>query len=125
MTGGPPGGQPDGPPGDRAHGGGGGRGAGPVLPLVPFGRTSLRVTRLVFGGAPIGGLFAAVGGDTALETLEAAWAAGIRAFDTAPQYGAGLAQQPIGSFLAGRPRQENVLSTEVGRLLAPTAAAVE
>jgi len=59
MTGSAPGGRPDGAPGGLAHGAGGGRRAGPVLPLVPFGRTSLRVTRLVFGGAPIGGLFAA------------------------------------------------------------------
>jgi D-threo-aldose 1-dehydrogenase len=125
MTGSAPGGQPDGPPGDPAHGAGEGRRAGPVLPLVPFGRTSLRVTRLVFGGAPIGGLFAAVGGEEALETLEAAWAAGIRAFDTAPHYGAGLSEQRIGSFLAGRPRQEYVLSTKVGRLLVPTADDVE
>ena len=100
-------------------------GAGPAMPLAPLGRTGLRITRLVFGGAPIGGLFAPVSDDTALETLEAAWSAGIRAFDTAPHYGAGLSEQRIGSFLAGRPRQEYVLSTKVGRLLVPTADDVE
>ena len=98
---------------------------GPVLPMVPVGRTGLRVTRLVFGAAPIGGLFSAVSDGTARETLEAAWSAGIRAFDTAPHYGAGLSEQRIGSFLAGRPRQEYVLSTKVGRLLTPTAEDVD
>src|SRR5450755_2305451 len=45
--------------------------AAPVMPLVPVGRTGLLLTRLVFGGAPIGGMFSAVSDDAALETLEA------------------------------------------------------
>jgi D-threo-aldose 1-dehydrogenase len=98
---------------------------GPAMPLVPVGRTGLRITRLVFGGAPIGGLFSTVGDRAAQETLEAAWSAGIRAFDTAPHYGAGLSEQRIGGFLAGRPRHEYVLSTKVGRLLVPAAGDVE
>jgi hypothetical protein len=43
----------------------------------------VRVSELVFGGAPIGGLYAPVSDDQAAAALEAAWAAGIRAFDTA------------------------------------------
>jgi len=77
------------------------------------------VTRLVFGGAPIGGLYTPVGEDAARATLEAAWAAGIRTFDTAPHYGAGLSERRFGEFLAGRPRGDYVLSTKVGRLLVP------
>jgi D-threo-aldose 1-dehydrogenase len=96
-----------------------------VLPRVPLGRTALRVTRLVFGGAPIGGLFAPVGDDTAAETLDAAWSAGIRAFDTAPHYGVGESERRLGAFLAGRPRDEYVLSTKVGRLLGPATSDVE
>jgi isopentenyl diphosphate isomerase/L-lactate dehydrogenase-like FMN-dependent dehydrogenase len=46
------------------------------------------------------------------------WEAGIRAFDTAPHYGVGLSEQRIGRFLAGRPREEFVVSTKVGRRLA-------
>ena len=84
---------------------------------IPFGRTGLRVSQMVFGGAPIGGLYAPVSEETAAETLEAAWAAGIRAFDTAPHYGVGLSERRIGAFLAGRPRAEFVLSTKVGRRL--------
>jgi D-threo-aldose 1-dehydrogenase len=84
---------------------------------VPLGRSGLRVSQMVFGGAPIAGLYAPVSDETAEETLEAAWAAGIRAFDTAPHYGVGLSEQRIGAFLAGRPRAEFVLSTKVGRRL--------
>ena len=84
---------------------------------VPLGRTGLCVSRMVFGGAPIGGLYAPVSEEQAAETLEAAWAAGIRAFDTAPHYGVGLSERRIGAFLAGRPRAEFVLSTKVGRRL--------
>jgi D-threo-aldose 1-dehydrogenase len=91
------------------------------LPTVPLGRGGLRVTRLMFGGAPIGGLYSPVGEDAARATLEAAWTAGIRAFDTAPHYGAGLSERRLGAFLAGRPRGEYVLSTKVGRVLVPSA----
>ena len=84
---------------------------------VPLGRTGLRVSEMVFGGAPIGGLYAPVSEETAAAALQAAWAVGIRAFDTAPHYGVGLSEQRIGAFLAGRPRAEFVLSTKVGRRL--------
>ena len=80
---------------------------------------------LVFGGGPIGGLYAPVSAEAAAATLEAAWDAGIRAFDTAPHYGVGLSERRIGEFLAGRPRQEFVVSTKVGRLLVPATGPVE
>ena len=80
---------------------------------------------MIFGGAPIGGLYAPVNDDQAAAALEAAWTAGIRAFDTAPHYGVGLSEQRIGRFLAGRPREEFVLSTKVGRRLVPAAGDVE
>jgi D-threo-aldose 1-dehydrogenase len=96
-----------------------------ALPLVPVGGSGVQVTRLVFGGAPIGGLFAPVDDDAAQATLEAAWDAGIRAFDTAPHYGVGLSECRIGRFLAGRPRGDYVLSTKVGRLLEPADGDVD
>lgn len=88
---------------------------------VPLGRSGVSVSRVGLGTAPLGGLFSAVGGRQAAETLEAAWAAGIRYFDTAPHYGAGLAEQRLGAFLsgAGHPRAEITVSTKVGRLLVP------
>lgn len=88
------------------------------IPRVALGHSGLSVTRMMFGAAPIAGLFTPVTEADAQATLEAAWAAGIRAFDTAPHYGAGLSEQRLGAFLAGQPRSEYLLSTKVGRLLA-------
>jgi D-threo-aldose 1-dehydrogenase len=77
---------------------------------------------LVFGGAPIGGLYAPVSDEEAAAALQAAWDVGIRAFDTAPHYGVGLSEQRIGDFLAGRPRAQFVVSTKVGRRLVAAAS---
>jgi len=98
--------------------------AGPIA-QVPLGRTGLRVSRLMFGGAPIGGLFSPVSDETARATLAAAWDQGIRAFDTAPHYGVGRSEQRIGAFLRDRPRPEFVVSTKVGRRLVPADGDVE
>ena len=80
---------------------------------------------LVFGAGPIGGLYAPVSDESAAATLQGAWDAGIRAFDTAPHYGVGLSEQRIGDFLAGRPRAEFVVSTKVGRRLMPAVGPVD
>jgi D-threo-aldose 1-dehydrogenase len=53
----------------------------------------------------------------ALETVDAAWNDGIRYFDNAPFYGAGLAEIRMGQALAGKPRDEYVISTKVGRVI--------
>ena len=84
---------------------------------VDLGRTGLRVTRLGFGAAPIGGLYAAVDDGDARRTVERAWQLGIRTFDVAPLYGYGLAERRLGAVLADRPRDDYVLSTKVGRLV--------
>ncbi len=73
--------------------------------------------RLGLGTAPLGGLFSAVSDAEAEATLEAAWEAGIRLFDTAPLYGHGLAEIRLGRFLKSKPRQSFTLATKVGRLL--------
>ncbi|MEV0479738.1 aldo/keto reductase [Streptomyces sp. NPDC050508] len=93
---------------------------------VPLGRSQATVSRIGLGTAPLAGLFSAVGDEQATATLDAAWAAGVRYFDTAPHYGAGLAERRLGSFLAdtGRPRAEFTVSTKVGRLLVPGDAAL-
>ena len=72
---------------------------------------------LGFGCAPIGGLFEPVGDMQAHATLQHAWDAGVRFFDTAPLYGLGLAERRLGSFLKDKPREEYVISTKVGRLI--------
>ena len=53
----------------------------------------------------------------ATATVDAAWAGGIRHFDTAPHYGAGLSETRLGSALATRPREAFTLSTKMGRIL--------
>jgi len=88
---------------------------------VPLGRTTLNVTRLGLGTAPLGGLFSAVSDEAAHRTIDAAWDAGVRFFDTAPLYGHGLSEMRLGEALAARPRDSYVLATKVGRLLRPVA----
>lgn len=68
-----------------------------------------------FGTAPLGNMFRDIPEDEARSTVEAAWNEGIRYFDTAPFYGAGLAEKRLGATLSQQPREEFVLSTKVGR----------
>lgn len=84
---------------------------------TPLGRTALTVTRVGLGTAPLGGLYAPVSDEAARATVERAWELGVRLFDTAPLYGHGLSERRVGAALAGRPRDEFVLATKVGRLL--------
>jgi D-threo-aldose 1-dehydrogenase len=81
------------------------------------GATGLSLSEISFGCAPIGGLYRECPEQTAMETLDLAWRAGIRYFDTAPFYGAGLSEERTGRFLRGKPRDEFVISTKVGRLV--------
>jgi len=77
------------------------------------------LSRLGLGTAPLGGLYEAVSDEQAQAVVDRAWALGLRFFDTAPLYGSGLAERRLGAALRGRPREELVLSTKVGRLLRP------
>ncbi|WP_167474065.1 aldo/keto reductase [Nocardia arthritidis] len=75
------------------------------------------MNEIVLGGAGYAGLFQPVDADSAQDALTAAWDSGIRAFDTAPHYGAGLSEERLGLFLRSKPRSEFTVSTKVGRLL--------
>ncbi|MBX6357714.1 MAG: aldo/keto reductase, partial [Micromonosporaceae bacterium] len=79
----------------------------------------MEVTPLGLGGAPLGNLYTAIDDEQAAATVDAAWDGGIRFFDTAPHYGLGLSERRLGAALRGRPRDEYVVSTKVGRLLVP------
>ncbi|MGF6771915.1 D-threo-aldose 1-dehydrogenase [Paraburkholderia sp. GAS199] len=70
-----------------------------------------------FGAAPLGNMFRNIPQEEALATVDAAWEQGVRYFDTAPFYGAGLSELRIGEALAKRKRDEYVLSTKVGRII--------
>lgn len=77
----------------------------------------IRFTRLGFGSAPLGNLYKAISEEQARDTLETAWKAGMRYFDTAPLYGLGLSETRINHFLRGKKRADYIVSTKVGRLL--------
>lgn len=78
---------------------------------------SLIPTRLGFGTAPLGNMYRDVPAEEVQATVDAAWNNGVRYFDTAPFYGAGLSETRLGAALANRPRDEYVLSTKVGRII--------
>jgi D-threo-aldose 1-dehydrogenase len=73
--------------------------------------------KLGLGGAQLGNLYRAMSDESAYEIVDESWSLGIRYFDTAPHYGLGLSERRFGVALAGRPRDEYVLSTKVGRLI--------
>lgn len=81
----------------------------------------MKVTRLALGCAPLGNLYRATTDEAAQATVDAAWDRGVRLFDTAPLYGHGVSERRTGRSLQGRPRDEYLLATKVGRLLVPDA----
>ncbi len=87
-----------------------------------LGRTDVRVTELSFGAALLGNLYAERSDEEVLAAVGAAWEGGVRSFDVAPHYGLGLAERRLGRALAGRPRDQYVVSTKVGRVLEPNPA---
>ncbi len=82
-----------------------------------LGTRSVQVSRLGFGSAPLGGLLRATTAEDACDAVDAAWEAGLRSFDTAPQYGGGMAEQRLGAALAPRPRARMTVSSKVGKLV--------
>lgn len=82
-------------------------------------RVQVTLPSFSLGCAPFGDMFRARDDGEVQATLQAAWDAGVRHFDTAPHYGLGLSERRLGRFLAGQPRDEFVLSTKAGRLLRP------
>lgn len=74
-------------------------------------------SELGMGTAPLGNLYRAITDEDAQQTLQTMWDGGCRYYDTAPLYGYGLAETRMNRFLRGKPRDEYVLSTKIGRLL--------
>ncbi len=90
-----------------------------TLPRRPLGRTKLELTCLGFGTTMLGNLYRSVSEADALAATDAAYAAGIRFFDTAPHYGVGLAERRLGGALRRFPGEPPVISTKVGWLTKP------
>lgn len=89
----------------------------PLPPCMDNPMDGLALGQVGFGAAEIGNLYRAVSERESLDVLEAAHAAGIRFFDTAPSYGAGLSELRLGAFLRSLPRRSYVLSTKAGRIM--------
>ncbi|WP_287420399.1 aldo/keto reductase [Reinekea sp.] len=82
-------------------------------------RSGLELTELGFGAAGIGNLLQSTTNRAAEAAVTLAWENGIRYFDSAPHYGAGLSERRLGSALHDLPADNRVLSTKVGRVLQP------
>ncbi|HYR29920.1 MAG TPA: aldo/keto reductase, partial [Thermoanaerobaculia bacterium] len=74
-----------------------------------LGRSGVDVSRIILGCGNFGGIGSSPkffgGGETEAEAhvlLDAAWEAGITAFDTADAYGGGRSESYIGSWIAAR-----------------------
>ena len=85
-----------------------------------LGRTGLKLSTLGFGGTGLGNMYTAMSESGAIETLDAAYASGLRYFDTAPLYGHGLSELRLGSGLRRFVDAAAVVSTKVGWRLKPT-----
>ena len=83
------------------------------------GSTSLEVTQLGLGGTAFGNMYEVVSEEEASRTIEAAFSAGVRYFDTAPHYGRGFSEIRLGAGLARYDRNDVVISTKVGYTLEP------
>ncbi|MFF3607935.1 aldo/keto reductase [Streptomyces sp. NPDC002463] len=85
-----------------------------------LGSSAVPVSELALGCAALGNLYHPVTDEAAHATVDAAWDAGVRTFDTAPHYGLGLSERRLGAALRDRPRDTYAVSTKVGRLLVPS-----
>jgi len=79
-------------------------------------RTSLELSRLSLGTAPLAGLFSGVDDQDSDELINTSLSAGVNYFDTAPLYGHGMAEQRLGRILKNV-KEPYVLETKVGRVL--------
>src|ERR1700748_1973245 len=79
------------------------------IPSHPLGATGARLPRIALGCGNFGGVGSApaffgqgLSHSEALELMDAAWALGIRHFDTADAYGGGRSEEAIGAWIRSR-----------------------
>ncbi|MFO1033259.1 MAG: aldo/keto reductase [Hyphomicrobiales bacterium] len=82
-------------------------------------KSGVAVSDLGLGCASLAGIFSPVTEADARATIDGAFRAGLRYFDTAPSYGYGLSERRVGDSLRGL--SGFTLSSKAGRLLAPGA----
>lgn len=92
------------------------------LPQNSRSRRYRPADRFGLGGVAFGNAFTPATEEEFLGAMETAWNEGVRYFDTSPWYGLGLSERRMGVFLQGRPRDEFIISTKIGRLLTPDAS---
>jgi len=96
--------------------------ASDLRPIQARSGATLQASALGLGAAALGGLYEPVTDAAAQDVLETAWGLGLRFVDTAPYYGYTRSERRVGSFLAGKPRAQFILSTKAGRLMRPDAS---
>lgn len=89
------------------------------LDCKTLGRSKLKLSVLGFGGTGLGNLYVAMTERSAIDTLSAAYAAGMRYYDTAPLYGHGLSELRTGSGLRLFADPAIIVSSKVGWRLRP------
>lgn len=90
----------------------------PEIGFRPVGN-GLSVTTMGLGGTGLGNMYRAVDAEDAIATVQAAYARGLRYFDTAPVYGFGFSETRLGEAVKTLPRSEIAISTKVGYDLVP------
>jgi D-threo-aldose 1-dehydrogenase len=84
-----------------------------------LGRSQLKPSVLGFGGTGLGNMYVAMSERSAIDTLSAAYAAGMRYYDTAPLYGHGLSELRTGGGLRMFADSSVIVSSKVGWRLRP------
>src|SRR5882757_6313504 len=84
-----------------------------------LGRSGLKLSVLGFGGTGLGNMYAPMTEAGSMQALTAAYAAGVRYYDTAPLYGHGLSELRTGAGLRSFSDAEVIVSSKVGWRLKP------
>lgn len=82
-------------------------------------RAQLKAHPLAFGTMAVGGQYATTTDADAIAAITWAAADGVRLFDTAPQYGCGLAEERLGAALQQMTRRDLLIATKVGKAIVP------
>ena len=84
-----------------------------------LGRSKVNLSVLGFGGTGLGNMYVAMSERSAIDTLSAAYAAGMRYYDTTPLYGHGLSELRLGGGLRLFADTGVIVSSKVGWRLRP------
>src|SRR5437016_6055359 len=80
-----------------------------------LGKTGIKVSRLGYGAAALGGVYGKLDEATGIRAVHAALDLGINLIDVAPYYGAKKAEAVLGKALRGVARDRYYLATKIGR----------